>query len=242
MRVGYALVGILALVGCIVYMAPATLLATAFGDAGPTRLTQVRGSIWDGAAAVEYQGQSLGSLSWRFDASRLVRGEAVFDWDLGGAGHALTGGAHLGLTGLQCNAAGVVRGATMRRILASYWIEAGGDIDIERISAHVSYDLRPRNMAGELSWGGGEVRYRLSGEHYRMVLPPLAGVLESVDAEPALTVFGEGVDAPLLHVRLDADGWLNIGVTKKLTKMAGNPWPGNEPDHAIVIDVSERLL
>ena len=239
---GYALVGVLALLGFVVYSAPATLLAAVLGDIGAARLTQVQGSIWDGAAAAEYGGQSLGALTWRFDASGLAKGQAVFDWQLADTGHALSGSARLGLAGMHCQATGTVRGAAMRRILARYWIEAEGDIGILRIGADLTYDLHPKNMVGELSWNGGEVRYRLAGEHHQMVLPPLTGVLETDNAEPALTVFGEGVPAPLLHVRLGADGWLDIGVTKMLTQMAGFPWPGNEPDHAIVIDVSERLI
>ena len=242
MRARYALLGILALVACIVYMAPATLLAMALGDQGPTRLTHLRGSIWEGAAALEHEGQPLGSLSWQFDAGGLAHGEANFDWRLAGTSHTLSGLARFGLAGMHCSAAGTVSGATMRRILAPYWIETTGDVGIEHIGADVTYDLHLQATVGELSWSGGEVRYRLAGEHYRMVLPPLAGMLETVDAEPTLTVFAQGVDAPLLHIRLDAGGWLNIGVTKKLTKMAGFPWPGNEPDHAIVIDVSERLF
>ena len=238
----YALVGVLALVACVVYMAPATLLALALGDAGPTRLSQVRGSIWDGAAALEHEGRSLGSLSWQFDPGGLADGEAIFDWRLAGTGHTLSGAARLGLTGLHCSAAGTVSGATVRRVLAPYWIETAGDVGIERIGADLSYDLHLRAITGELSWSGGAVRYRLAGEYYQMVLPPIAGMLETVNAEPTLTVFAQGVDAPLLHIRLGSDGWLHLGVTKKLTTMAGFPWPGNEPDHAIVIDVSERLF
>lgn len=242
MNARYALVGILALVACMVYMAPATLLALALGDEGPIRLTQLRGSIWDGAAALEHERQSLGSLSWQFDTGGLVHGDANFDWRLAGTGHTLSGGVRLGGAGLHCSAAGTVSGATTRRILAPYWIETAGDVGIERISTDLTYDLHLQSMAGELSWSGGEVRYRLAGEHYQMDLPPLSGMLETVNAEPALTVFAQDIDAPLLHIRLGADGWLNIGVTKKLTVMAGLPWPGNEPDHAIVIDVSERLF
>ena len=242
MNARYALVGILALVGCIVYMAPATLLATALGDEGPIQLTEVRGSIWDGAAALEHEGQSLGSLSWQFDAGGLAHGEANFDWWLASTGHTLSGGARLGHAGLHCVAAGSVSGPAIRRILAPYWIETAGDVRIEHIRADLTYGLRLRAVAGELSWNGGAVRYRLAGERYQLDLPPLAGMLETVNAEPTLTVFAQEIDAPLLHVRLGADGWLSIGVTKQLTTMAGLPWPGNEPDHAIVMDVSERLF
>ena len=242
MRLIYALVGVLALAGCIVYMAPATLLAAAVGEDGPARLTRVHGRIWDGSAAVAYQGHALGSLSWQFAPASLLQGEADFDWRLAGTGHTLSGRVGLGFGGLHGLAAGTVREAAVRRILAPYWIQTTGDIGIERVGADASYGLLLEDLAGELSWGGGEVRYRLAGEHFRMVLPPLAGVLESVDAQPVLTVFAAGNDTPLLHIRLGTDGWLTIGVTKKLTKMAGLPWPGNDPDHAIVMDVSERLF
>lgn len=242
MRVFYALIGVLALAACIVYMAPATLLQAALRPDGPVQLTQVRGRMWDGTAAVDYRGHPLGSLDWQFDAAGILGGDANFDWRLASAGHALSGRVRVGLSVLHCTAAGTVRGTTMRRILAPYWIETTGDIGIERINANVTYGLHLKDLVGEVSWSGGEVRYRLAGEHYRMDLPPLAGVFESVDAQPTLTVFAQGIDAPILHVRLGADGWLTIGVTKKLTEMAGFPWPGNEPDHAIVIDVSERLF
>lgn len=242
MRVFYALVGALALAGFILYMAPATLLAIALGEDAPVRLTQVQGRIWGGTAAVAYQGHALGSLSWQFAPARLLRGEADIDWRLASAGHTLSGRAGADFGGLHCLAAGELREAAVRRILAPYWIETTGDIFIERIDVGATHGLLLEDLAGELSWSGGEVRYRLAGEHHRMVLPPLAGVLESADAQPALTVFAQGIDTPLLHARLDADGWLTIGVTKKMTKMAGFPWPGNNPDNEIVIDVSERLF
>lgn len=242
MKVFYALVGVLTLVACIGYMAPAALLPAVLGDEGPIRLTQARGRVWDGTATVGYQGHALGSLAWQFDAAALLRGETKVNWRLASTGHKLSGSARIGFTGLQCTAAGTVLGETIRRILAPYWIETAGDIGIERISAAVTYGPHLENLAGELSWNGGEVRYRLAGEYSSMVLPPLTGVLEAVDAEPTLLVFAQGVEPPILHVRLGADGWLTIGVTKKLTKMAGFPWPGDEPDHAIVIDVSERLI
>ena len=242
MRVFYALVGILALAGCIIYMAPATLLTVALGEDGPARITQVQGRIWDGNAAVAYQGHALGSLSWKFVPARLLRGQADFDWHLADTGHTLSGRVSLGFSGLHCDGSGAVREAALRRILSPYWIETAGDIGIESVRADATYGLHLEGLAGALSWGGGEVRYRLAGEHHRMVLPPLAGVIESVNASPTLTVFAQGIEAPLLHVRLGADGWLTIGVTKKMTKMAGFPWPGKDPDHEIVIDVSERLF
>ena len=50
------------------------------------------------------------------------------------------------------------------------------------------------------------------------------------------------VGAPLLEVRLRADGWLRIRLTKRFLALAGNPWPGNAADDDFVIAVAERCF
>jgi glycine cleavage system H lipoate-binding protein len=38
------------------------------------------------------------------------------------------------------------------------------------------------------------------------------------------------------------DGMATVGITKQFTKMLGEPWPGGEPDHAVVLEVGEKLF
>ena len=58
-------------------------------------------------------------------------------------------------------------------------------------------------------------------------------MMEVVTAEDSLRLLG---------IRLDADGWAHIDVTKRLTSIAGAPWRGGRGDDAVVVTVSERLF
>ena len=54
--------------------------------------------------------------------------------------------------------------------------------------------------------------------------------------------FADGVSTSLLHAELKPDGFAKISVTKYLTKLAGNPWPGGDPDHVVVLEVEEQVF
>lgn len=47
---------------------------------------------------------------------------------------------------------------------------------------------------------------------------------------------------PLIEVTLGYDGFVRVGVTKALTNMLNSPWPGNDPDQAIVLQVEEQIF
>jgi hypothetical protein len=47
---------------------------------------------------------------------------------------------------------------------------------------------------------------------------------------------------PLMLGKVAQDGMATVGITKQFTKMLGEPWPGGEPDHAVVLEVGEKLF
>ena len=82
----------------------------------------------------------------------------------------------------------------------------------------------------------------MAGETHDVQLPGMVGTLTSVAAEPRLEVVTADDALPLLDVRLAADGWAHIGVTARLTSLAGNPWRDGDNEDAVVVTVSERLF
>ena len=84
--------------------------------------------------------------------------------------------------------------------------------------------------------------YRLSGETHDVQLPGMVGTMASVADQPGLQVVTLEDSLPLLHIRLDAQGWAHIGVTARLTSLAGNPWRDGDNEDAVVVTVSERLF
>lgn len=238
----YLLLGLVAFLGFAVYMAPATLVRSIIGDSGPVVLAELQGRLWRGGASVLYQSYPVGQLEWSFDPGALLEGAVGFDWELIDPGHTASGQAHVGLRRMTLAATGTLYAASIDRTLEPYYIEAGGELNIARLYADFTHDLSSLAIEGELSWSGGDVRYRLSGRQHRATLPALFATIETTDGEPTLTARAEAIEAPLVRVRLDSEGWVNIGITKQFTKMVGQPWPGREPDHAVVLEVGEKLF
>jgi hypothetical protein len=57
-----------------------------------------------------------------------------------------------------------------------------------------------------------------------------------------MTVYAVDDPTPLLLAHVQPDGLASIGITKQFTKLIGQPWVGGEEDHAVVLEVSEKLF
>ena len=233
-------VGLLAFAVAGAYFAPARLLA--LGVAPPLRVWNMQGSVWRGMADLRYDGANLGRLAWSFRPAALFDGRLAADWQLNDAGHHLAGDLALGLHGIEVSAAGVIGKGAIDGMLRPYRIDAAGALSVERFAVALLHDLRPVTTTGRLSWNGGSVRYRLAGAEYAAMLPAMAGTVELQDGELTLAAHANQDPTPLIRLRLDREGWAHVGITRRLTELAGLPWPAEGPADAIVIEVSELVL
>jgi hypothetical protein len=98
--------------------------------------------------------------------------------------------------------------------------------------------LAPGEASGTASWSGGYVRYRLSGQSYSGDLPPLEAALgDGLEAY----VYPVQEQTPLIRAQLLSNGFAKIGITRLLTRLLNNPWPGSDADHEVVLEVEEQL-
>ena len=97
----------------------------------------------------------------------------------------------------------------------------------------------PEQAGGEVRWTGGPVTYTLAGETSTENLPELTARL---GPGPEAVVLPRGAATPLLKLELLDNGFAKIGVTKRLTKMLNTPWPGADPDDAVVLEVEEQVF
>jgi hypothetical protein len=95
---------------------------------------------------------------------------------------------------------------------------------------------------GNAHWTGGAVSYRLAGRSNDIVLPPLMAVITTPGEWPEMLVRAQDNAMPLITGRLTSKGSVAIGITRGFTRLAGQPWPGSEPDHAVVLEVEEFLI
>ena len=236
------IIGIVLFVLFAVIFAPASLLKTALPATGDIELLEPSGTLWDGAADLYLGGQPAGRLSFDFDPAALTRGAFGYDIALAGPEHELTGRVSLAPRSGEATLRGRAAAGFANRWLAAYDIAIAGHLDFHDAYVRIPYDVRTSgagSSSGNLAWTGGPVRYILSGRPYGGDLPPLVAYLgEGLET----VVIPENGQTPLLKGEILPDGFVRISVTKLLTRLAGNPWPGSHPDHEVVLEVEEQVF
>lgn len=236
------LIGALLFLVFAVALAPASLVRTLIPADSGIELLRTAGTLWDGAADLYLAGQPAGRVAWDFDATALGRGVIGYDISLAGPEHLLNGAIGFGAGAGQAILRGQASSAFANRWLAPYDIAIAGDLELRDAQVRVPYDVRETghgSAAGSVAWSGGAVRYVLSGRANAGDLPPLVAYLgEGLET----VVVPEGGQTPLLRAEVLAEGFVRIGVTKLLTRLVGNPWPGTQADHEVVLEVEEQLF
>jgi hypothetical protein len=234
------LIGGLLFVVFAVAMAPATLVRQLLPADSGVELLNLRGSLWDGQADLLVNALPLGSVRWDYRAVTLLQGRLGYDLTWEGPDHALTARAGFGLTGWQVAADGRLAAAFVNRALAPYDIAITGGMEVREVALAAPYRWNGTGSAsGSARWQGGAVRYRLANQVYDGQLPPLAAFLgDGLEA----VIYPEDGQTPLLRAEIQGNGFARIGVTRKLTELLGNPWPGSHQDHEVVLEVEEQLF
>ena len=230
--------GIVLFLIILVVQAPASLITRFLNPNAPARIQELDGTLWSGSGRVLVNDHPVGRVHWSFKPTLLLRLAIGYDLVLNGAGITLHG--HAATNGAETTGAatGSVEGSFVNFWLAPYDIELGGTFEVNDVT--VALDGRQlAEAAGRLAWSGGPVTYVLSGKVSSTTLTPMYADL---GPGPVAVAFAEGEPTPLLHAEVKPDGFARIGVTKYLTKKLGNPWPGGDPDHAIVLEVEEQVF
>ena len=232
--------GVLIFLVVVIARAPASLISTALPAEAPTQLINLDGTLWQGAGDLIVEGVAIGRLAWRIQPVTFLKGRVGYDLGLAGDGLAIDGEASAGFTNAEAALEGQVAAEFVNRWLAPYYINLAGTFTIEDLSTIITgTGPLPDQLDGQLSWDGGPITYRLSGKVHSSALPPMRAEL---GPGPEAVAFAQGEATPLLTAELKADGFAKIGVTKYLTRLLGQPWPGGDPDHAVVLEVEEQVF
>ena len=235
-----ALFGIAALLLVGVALMPARSIKLATDRVDGLVLGTTEGRLFTGEADLVYRGEDLGRMTWSVRPGALLDRRLGTDWKVVHRDYTVSGTAAVGVGARELAATGIIDALAVNRFLAQYHISLDGMFEVG--SLRVSLDSAGVAAEGSLRWSGGRTIYRVAGETYDAQLPGMVGTLTSVAAEPRLEVVTADGSLPLLNVRLDADGWAHIGVTARLTSLAGNPWRDGTSEDDVVVTVSERLF
>jgi len=242
---GRTLVVILLLVMAFaVAFAPAALIRHALPGAAGIELVAPAGTLWNGQALALIDGRSAGTIGWRMAPVTLLQGALGYHIDLDGPGHAIEAQLRLRPATVEIRLQGGADANAFNDWLSVYEIQLSGHFTFDNVTIKAPYRLDQHQdltgaASGTLTWSGGTVHYRLAAEPYRGDLPPLEATF---GAGLEAIVRARGNATPLLFIGILNNGHIRLGMTKLLTKMLNNPWPGREADHEVVLEVEEQLL
>ena len=232
------LVGLLLFLVFVLVRAPARLISLLIDDTMLVNLVEPRGTLWKGDAALLLEGINVGRLDWSMRPLALLGGRISYDLQVNGGNLALAGQLTAATDAAEADASGTVGAPFINDWLRPYDIELGGEFLLNGINVTIS-EQRIVETTGTLTWSGGPVTYYLSGKLFKSSLPPL---LAQLGPGPSATAYAQGDSTPLLVTELQSNGYARVGVTKYLTKLLGNPWPGGDADHIVVLEVEEQVF
>jgi len=241
-RTRLVLIGIATFIVCLGVFAPASLVRLALRDAPQVTLAGPTGTLWRGSGDLGMAGTQLGRVTWSFAPSALLNGDVGFDVSVTGEHIELGGRTTASFRTGHASLDGTLDTALLNDVFSRYDMRIPGRIAVEHLDLTAAYGARLPDVRGELKWSGGDVSYRLSGLDHRVTLPPLIGFIDSSSSQPEISVYQVDDKMPLMLGKVGADGMATVGITKQFTKMLGQPWPGGEPDHAVVLEVGEKLF
>jgi len=235
-------VGLLAFVVSALAFAPASLVRSFVVAVPGLTVSSLSGTVWRGRAALVHRGVPLGDLAFAFRPIDLLRLRIGYSIALAGEHADVSGRAAIGLRNFEVVAEGTVDFALAAADLARYELSIPGTLTLAPLQLDGRFGAPLPNARGEVRWNGGTVRYALGGTTRDVVLPSLAGFVDSSVGHPQVTVYAVDDPTPLLLAHIQPDGLASIGITKQFTKLIGQPWVGGEEDHAVVLEVSEKLF
>ena len=236
----YILIGVLAFLVFAVVLMPASVARLAANRVDGLAMRAAGGTVWDGQAHLAYRGEGIGTLEWTFLPRGVLDGEILVRWHLENPDLDLSGIAAQGFNHARLNASGHVGAAAVNRVLGRYDIAIAGDFEATDVALVSDESVR---ASGAIAWSGGRTFYRLSGQNYDTALPAMVAEVRTVDGEHTLDVkLADDSAAPLILARLKSTGWIEIGLTRRFTTLAGKPWPVPGDDDAVVLTLEEQLF
>ncbi|MBM4203228.1 MAG: type II secretion system protein N [Gammaproteobacteria bacterium] len=241
MMVRYISAGVLLALLFSIIMAPASLLRRVTSDVPGLELIGMAGTVWSGSGGVVVQGEKVGQATWAFRPLGLLSLELTWDVQFTGRDAELNGGIGISPGAFRVNASGVLGEDALNYSLQQWDLHVAGAVSVESIDA-VWKAQQLTSLEGRLSWPGGPISWFMDGQTATATLPAMTGQLaQSAGAVSGLIVPDEG-QTPVAQIGLSADGMFTLKISKLMTILLGRPWPGSDPDHAIVIEMVDRVF
>ena len=237
----YVIVAALLIGGFSIWLAPASLLRQVTSELPGIDVVNTTGSLWHGRGTIILQGEGVGILNWDLKPARLLALELGYDFDFTGRDTSLRGIFTAGIGRLGLTGNGLLGNQSLNYTLAPYGMTLSGDILVDHINS-VWQSGTMESLDGLLAWNGGSVSWSSATAPGSATLPAMQARLEGAAGNLNGVIAPTEGQTPVLQGSLLADGTLQVGMTMLLFRLLGIPWQGSEPDHVIVMEMTEDVF
>ncbi len=237
----YLIVAVVLVSAFSIWLAPASLLRRVTNEVPGLDIVNTSGSLWHGRGTIVLQGEGVGTLGWKLVPVRLLELELGYNYDFTGRDTNLQGNFTAGIGRLSLAGHGSLGNQSLNYTLSPYGVTMNGDVLVDHVNS-IWARGRMESLDGLLAWNGGPVSWSSAAEPGTATLPPLQARFEGAEGNLNGIIVPIDGQTPLLQGSLQPDGNLQIGMTMLLIRMLGIPWQGSEPDHVIVMEMTEDVF
>lgn len=235
-------VGTFAFFVALIVIAPAALIPQ-FVEIPNLRLERPQGTLWRGSAETLLNSQHIGTLTWRVNPIELIKGSLTVDLALERDGLSLRGVSMSGFNTHELLLTGIMGSRFLNVYTVNYDIRLSGELSFNDVKLRLNNGNHVETIAGNLSWNGGPVRFKLANVVHEVTLDPVLGGL-SLDGELIqMSVQREQSSELVLLFRFDpASGWLHLRAFPAFLEFANVPTNYLMQDADFLFEVSQKIL
>ncbi len=211
------------------------------------QINTVSGKVWDGNVLGEVVVPEMGIrrkvlLDWRLSLRRLFLGKVSILVHTRTAGVEMVSFVTQGISGSEVTIeSATIDLAKFNDIAQRQRVTLSGEVTVEALGIQLE-SQKIAGASGRLRWSGGEIAYPVGSEQHAPILPPFAGQLTSADGNLAVGIRDDQAAFDVISVSVNAQGWMQTAVKKRLVDLAGEPWRESVPETQTVFSIKRKLF
>lgn len=237
----------------VVMLLPATLAKRAVDQLQGMDAIRFSGTLWHGQSLLILNNGPTANLRWQLQdlthptSAELFGLQPQFGWALQNPDFDITGTIGLRRSTAEVQIAGAINSRAVAPLLERFDIFLSGDFTLapgKVLAPYRAASLQQLTLVEpfDLTWGGGQVSYILSGQFSQVDLPSLQAKITQTADQTLMATVQTVTTKKLLDIVLRTNGVVVIRLNRRFLDLLAYPWPGEQSPDDIVIEVERQIL
>ena len=199
----------------------------------------VHGNIWRGQAIVRSRYVSEVNLSWRLKPAGMLLFKLPIELSVTSNDMDLHGLVSLSPFSVSvADLSGYLDERAALPIYSRYGVKISGRLQLDAVSADMSWSQKLGDASGSMSWSGGPLSLPVGRSTQNYEVPTMFGELSSDETQWLVSVLGSK-QQEYIRANLTREGMGTLSVKRQLATEMNIPVPGNGSS---LIDISQQVL